>query len=134
VVDVGRGAAARRGGLRRSSVLGRLRLARAGQKLDRATAGHLRTYGLNNAQFDVLARVGTAEGIGQKDLGASLVVTKGNVTHLVDIMELRGLLERRPEGRVKRLYLTLEGRELFDQVVPAHEDFVAEIFSALSGE
>lgn len=122
------------GGLRRSSVLGRLRLARVGQKMDRATAGHLGTYGLNNAQFDVLARVGTAEGIGQKDLGASLLVTKGNVTHLVDLMERRGLIERRPQGRSKQLYLTPEGRKLFEEVVPAHEDFVAERFSALSGE
>lgn len=123
-----------KGGLRRPSVLGRLRLARAGQKVYRATAGHLGTYGLNNAQFDVLARVGTAEGIGQKELGAALLVTKGNVTHLVDLLERRGLVERRPEGRVKRLYLTPEGRELFEEVVPAHEDFVAERFSVLSDE
>ena len=134
MADVGREAPAGKGGLRRSSVLGRLRLARVGQKMYRATAVHLGTYGLNNAQFDVLARVGTAEGIGQKDLGASLLVTKGNVTHLVDLLERRGLLERRPEGRAKRLYLTPEGRELFEEVVPAHEDFVAERFSVLSDE
>lgn len=134
MVDVGREAPAGKGGLRRSSVLGRLRLARVGQKLYRATGVHLGTYGLNNAQFDVLARVGTAEGIGQKDLGASLLVTKGNVTHLVDLLERRGLVERRPEGRAKRLYLTPEGRELFEEVVPAHEDFVAERFSVLSDE
>ncbi|CAA9406752.1 MAG: Transcriptional regulator, MarR family [uncultured Rubrobacteraceae bacterium] len=52
----------------------------------------------------------------------------------MDLLERRGLVERRPEGRAKRLYLTPEGRELFEEVVPAHEDFVAERFSALSDE
>ncbi len=131
---MGREVSVGRDGLRRSSVLGWLRLVRVGQKMGRAAAGNLGTYGLNNAQFDVLSRVGTAEGIGQKELGASLMVTKGNVTHLVDLMERRGLVERRREGRAKRLYLTPQGRELFDRVVPAHEDFVARSFSVLSGE
>ncbi|CAA9456462.1 MAG: hypothetical protein AVDCRST_MAG01-01-5257 [uncultured Rubrobacteraceae bacterium] len=44
MADVGREAPAGKGGLRRSSVLGRLRLAQVGQKLYRATAVHLGIY------------------------------------------------------------------------------------------
>jgi DNA-binding MarR family transcriptional regulator len=122
------------GGLRRHSVLAWLRMWRVVQKVERAAIEHLRAYGLNYAQFDVLAHVGAAEGCKQKELGASLLVTKGNVSHLVDHMERRGLISRRQEGRTNRLYLTEEGRQLFEEVVPAHEDLVHQQMSALSEE
>ena len=80
----------RGGGLRRHSVLAWLRMWRVVQKVERAAAEHLRAYGLNYAQFDVLAHVGAAEGSRQKELGESLHVTKGNISHLVDQMERRG--------------------------------------------
>lgn len=124
----------RGGGLRRHSVLAWLRMWRVVQKVERAAAEHLRAYGLNYAQFDVLAHVGAAEGSRQKELGASLHVTKGNISHLVDQMERRGLVSRRQEGRTNRLYLTEEGRRLFEEVVPAHEDLVHRLMSALPEE
>ena len=40
-----------------------LRLARAYHKVDRASAVHLRGWGLSVAQFDVLARVGSRPGV-----------------------------------------------------------------------
>jgi DNA-binding MarR family transcriptional regulator len=124
----------RGGGLRRHSVLAWLRMWRVVQKVERAAAEHLRAYGLNYAQFDVLAHVGAAEGSRQKELGESLHVTKGNVSHLVGQMERRGLVSRRQEGRTNRLYLTEEGRRLFEEVVPAHEDLVHQLMSALPEE
>jgi DNA-binding MarR family transcriptional regulator len=123
----------RGGGLRRHSVLAWLRMWRVVQKVERAATEHLRAYGLNYAQFDVLAHVGAAEGSRQKELGESLHVTKGNVSHLIDQMERRGLVSRRQEGRTNRLYLTEEGRRLFEEVVPVHEDLVHQQMSALRG-
>jgi DNA-binding MarR family transcriptional regulator len=124
----------RGGGLRRHSVLAWLRMWRVVQKVERAAAEHLKAYGLSYAQFDVLAHVGAAEGSRQKELGESLHVTKGNVSHLVDQLERRGLVSRRQEGRTNRLYLTEEGRRLFEEVVPAHEDLVNQLLSALPEE
>jgi MarR family 2-MHQ and catechol resistance regulon transcriptional repressor len=124
----------RSGGLRRPSVLAWLRMWRVVQKVERATAEHLRTYGLNGAQFYVLSHVGAAEGCKQKDLGDSLLVTKGNVSYLVDQMEQRGLVSRRQEGRTNRLHLTEEGRRHFEEVVPSHEDLVHQLMSALPEE
>jgi DNA-binding MarR family transcriptional regulator len=109
-----------------------LRLMRVFQKVDRVSGEWLRAWDLSVAQFDVLARVGAMEGIVQQQLADSLLVTKGNVCQLIDRMEGRGLILRRREGRTNRLFLTDEGRRLFDEVVPAHEAFIAERFSALS--
>jgi DNA-binding MarR family transcriptional regulator len=113
-------------------LLGWLRLMRVFQKVDRVSGEHLRVWDLSVAQFDVLARVGTAEGIKQQEVADSLMVTKGNVCQLLDKMEARGLLCRRQEGRANRLFLTDTGRRLFEEVVPAHEAVIAERFSVLS--
>ena len=122
----------RGGSLRRASVLAWLRLLRVSQKVERDLAGQLKLWGLNNAQFDVLAHVGAAEGITQQELADSLLVTKGNVAQLLDRMQRRGLIERRPQGRINRLFLTDEGRRTFAEVVPAHENMIDEQFSVLS--
>src|SRR5215208_8070169 len=92
------------------AVVAWLRLARVFQKIDQAAAEHLRQFDLNLAQFDVLARVGAAEGLMQQEVANSLLVTKSNVAQLLDRMERTGLVERRPEGRANRLYLTPKGR------------------------
>ena len=113
-------------------VLAWLRLARVFQRVEQIGSEHLRQFDLNLAQFDVLARVGAAEGLMQQEVANSLLVTKSNVAQLLDRMERGGLVERRPEGRANRLYLTPKGRELYDRVVPAHERLIAEQFSALS--
>jgi DNA-binding MarR family transcriptional regulator len=102
------------------------------QKVERVSGEHLTAWDLSVTQFDALAHVGTAEGIVQQELAESLLVTKGNVCQLLDKMEGRGLILRRREGRTNRLFLTYEGRRLFDEVIPAHEALIAERFSALS--
>jgi DNA-binding MarR family transcriptional regulator len=112
--------------------LGWLRLMRVFQKIDRASGEHLRAWDLSVAQFDVLAHVGASEGMTQQELADSLLVTKGNVCQLLDRMEGRGLILRRQEGRTNRLFLTEEGRRLFEEVVPAHEAMIAGRFSVLS--
>jgi DNA-binding MarR family transcriptional regulator len=111
-----------------------MRLARVYHKIDRATADHLRAHDLSVAQFDVLAQVGAREGITQKELAAALLVTKGNVCQLLDRMEARGLVERRPArtSRGNHLFLTEEGRRLNRTTVPSQEDLVTDRFAALS--
>ena len=117
-----------------TAVFAWLRLARVFQKIDRASSDRFRCRGLSMAQFDVLAHVGAADGPTQQELADRLLVTKGNVCQLLDRMSTAGLLERRQEGRANRLYLTEEGRRLFDEVVPSHEDHIAELLSPLTLE
>lgn len=112
--------------------MGWLRLMRVYQKIDRASAEHLREWGFSVAQFDVLAHVGASEGLTQQELADSLLVSKGNVCQLLDKLEDRGLISRRQEGRANHLFLTDEGRRLFEEVVPAQEAMIADRFFVLS--
>ncbi len=116
----------------RLPVLTWLRLARVYQCIDHASAAHLRQFGLSVAQFDVLAQIGAREGLTQQELADALFVTKGNVTQLLDKLEQRGLIERRPAGRSNCLHLTPAGRALVARAIPAQERLIASLFASLA--
>lgn len=119
----------------RASVAVWMRLARTFQKIDRRSAIAFRAHGLSVAQFDVIAQVGAREGCSQQELADRLLVTKGNVCQLLDKMELRGWIERRPahQGRGNLLYLTAEGHRVRASAVPEQELHITRILSVLSG-
>src|SRR5258708_37379640 len=111
-----------------------MRLARVCQEIDHASVALLREWKLNVAQFDVLAQVGSARDITQQELADHLLVTKGNISQLLDRMEQRGLLKRCQEGRTNTLFLTEKGQQLFTEVVPAQETMIGSLFSSLNEE
>lgn len=118
----------------RPSTIAWLRLARIYQKIDRRTAETMRRHDLSVSRFDVLNHAGTPEGRTQGELARALLVTKGNVTQLLDGMEGEGLLERRRDGRTKRIYLTDKGRCRRTEVVAIQEDRIAADFDALDDD
>jgi DNA-binding MarR family transcriptional regulator len=122
------------GGLRKPSVVAWLRLARVYQKVERAAAEHLIPYGLSLGQFEVLAKLGPHEGITQNELAKKLLVTKSNVCQMLGRMQERGLISRRQEGRAKHLFLTQEGRRLFNEVVPSQEALIDHLLSSIPQE
>src|SRR3954469_19198573 len=111
-----------------------LRYVRVFQKIDQAMTVALRRDGLTVGQFDVLAQVGAGEGSTQQQVADALLVTKSNVCQLLDRMERTGLVERQQHGRTNHLYLTEEGKRLYQRVVPAHEQRLAEHLSVLTPE
>jgi DNA-binding MarR family transcriptional regulator len=113
------------------STIAWLRLARVYHKVDLKTADLMRCHGLSVSRFDVLNHAGTPEGRTQQELAASLLVTKGNITQLLDAMEREGLVERRRDGRSKRIYLTDLGRALRRRLVAIQEVEIARHFAAL---
>ncbi|MEK5058289.1 MarR family winged helix-turn-helix transcriptional regulator [Paenibacillus shunpengii] len=93
---------------------------------------HLKAWNLSTAQFDVLVQVGTEERMSQQELANKLLVTKGNITQLLSKMEDLGLIQRETDWKTKYVSLTDQGRALYDEVVPAQEQFQASQFSKLS--
>lgn len=118
--------------LRRVGLLAWLHMLRITRRAERAAAHHLQEWELSFAQFDLLAQLGAGEGITQHELARKLLVTQGNITQLLDKLERRGLVRRCPDGRINRLVLTEAGRRLYDQVVPAHEDWQVERLGGLT--
>jgi DNA-binding MarR family transcriptional regulator len=118
--------------LRQPAVLAWLRLARVFQKIDTRSERFFRSQGLNTAHFDVLAQVGAARGMTQQELADALLVTKGNISQLLNKLEEVGLITRRPAGRTNCLSLTERGAALFQLVVPQQEALIADLLAPLS--
>src|SRR3954466_11447489 len=117
---------------KKTALLAWLRLVRVFQRVDHASTEYGRAHQISTAQLDVLARVGSSEGISQQRLADALLVTKGNICQLLDKMEASELLERRPDGRINRLFLTSKGRGTFGAVVPEHDALIGRLLSVLS--
>jgi DNA-binding MarR family transcriptional regulator len=121
-----------RTGLRQPAVLAWLRLARVFQKVTTRSERFFRSQGLNTAQFDVIAQVGATGGITQQQLADALLVTKGNISQLLNKLEHDGLITRRQEGRSNCLFLTERGQALYTLVVPRQEALIAELLQPLT--
>lgn len=114
-----------------------LQLVRAFTLMERRVAGTFAEQGLTVPQFDVLATLRVSEGVTQQTLAERLLVTKGNVCGLLDRLEKLGWVERRPDekdARANRLHLTAAGRRKVDEVMPAHQAFIAASLSAISDD
>jgi DNA-binding MarR family transcriptional regulator len=120
--------------LRKPALRAWVRMLRLSQKVQLALVQKLRGLGLNLAEFDILHTLAAREGLTQQELADALLVTKGNMTYHLCRMEKRGLVDRRPEGRKNRLYLTGEGRRLLEESLPEHEALIDKRFSGLSVE
>jgi DNA-binding MarR family transcriptional regulator len=74
-------------------------------------------YDLSPPQLGALKALDPEQPLAMSELAAILGCDNSNVTGIVDRLEYRGLVERRPaehDRRVKLLALTDEGRELRD--------------------
>ena len=98
----------------------------------RLRAGH----GMTLARFDYLAQLERQpEGLRMSALSRCLMVTGGNVTGITDQLEAEGLVERVPvEGdrRAFHVRLTPAGRQQFQAMAQAHEQWIVDAFAGLT--
>lgn len=86
-------------------------------------------FGLSMREYLALAILNTRSGeaIQPSELSASLDATRTQITRLLDGLEARALLKRKPKAEDRRgleLELTAAGRKLFAQAAPAmHEAY-----------
>lgn len=113
-----------------------LQVVRCYQKASRSLALRLRPLDVTLAQLDVLANLHarSGDGVTQQELARRLLVTKGNVSGLLDRLVKRKLVERRSDPRDRRsnrIFLTAQGRHLATEAVRAQRDFVRGMLEVL---
>jgi DNA-binding MarR family transcriptional regulator len=82
----------------------------------------------------LLRHVATAEGNSQQAMGQALDIPPSRMVALVDDLEQRGMLERRPnpdDRRARALYLTNHGREVLETVMKIGAEHEAELCAGL---
>jgi len=97
--------------------ISRLVISLAGHMTRRFNASVSR-YGLSPAQARLLRHLEPDEAIPMRELATRMRCDPSNLTELVDRLEVRGALQRRPDARdrrVKALVLTAEGVRLRDE-------------------
>lgn len=95
-------------------------LSQLGAHSGRLWARRLAPFGLDPRHVVLLRHVAAEEGRSQQALGEALGIPPSRMVALVDDLERRHLLERRPDPsdrRVRALYLTGEGRQLLGEVM-----------------
>jgi DNA-binding MarR family transcriptional regulator len=98
-------------------------------------ATRLRPLGLTVAQFDALANLYLEDAASQQELAERLLVTKGNVTGLVNRLGERGLVARRAhpvDRRTNCISLTAAGRRLARRGLEVQRALIEHMMGALS--
>jgi len=88
-------------------------------------------------QWAVLVTLAFEQGLTQCAIGERLVKDKATLTRILDRMEERGLVARKPDGRDRRshrLFLTPDGEALRRTVLPAVRAYAEDIFAGLTPE
>lgn len=91
-----------------------------------------RELGLTRAQWQVLAYLAANEGIHQGGLAELLEIEPITLVRILDRLEERGLVERRPHARDRRirlLYLAGSARPLLDRMRVIGDAVRGEVFS-----
>ncbi len=101
-----------------------LELLRTAETLWNASRVFFARWGIGPSQFNVLNLLADLpEGCTQIELSRQLIMHRSNVTGLVDRMEARGLVKRKPSPKDRRAFnvvLTAEGRRLVAEIQPEY--------------
>lgn len=96
----------------------------------------LRELHLTGTQLNALLvlRAAGADGLALGEIGRRLVVTKANVTGLIDRLERDGLVHRDPHSdrRVTLARLTEKGNQLLEEALPRHLRLLAGLMDCLA--
>jgi len=114
-----------------------LRLLTCAQLIEKNLRARLRgEFDTTLPRFDLMAQLERRpEGMKMSDLSRRMMVTGGNVTGITDQLVAEGLVERAAVDGDRRAYsvrLTAKGREVFDAMARAHENWIVQAFDGLS--
>jgi len=111
-----------------------LELLRTAETIWNASHTFFAQWGLSASQFNLLNLLGTTpDGRPQVEMSRELLMHRSNVTGLVDRLQARGLVERRPQPgdrRVNHVALTPAGRRLLRRVLPRYHEAAEAVWGS----
>jgi MarR family 2-MHQ and catechol resistance regulon transcriptional repressor len=105
--------------------------------LQQTCGQYLGPYGLSKSSVNVLMllRHGSVEGMQLHDLGELLLVSRANITGLIDHLEQKGYVTRVVDAQDRRARfarITKKGGELLDRFMPIHYQNIKTMLQGLS--
>lgn len=97
---------------------------------------HFARYGLSWPKFNALVQLFMAgdPGLNQSELGKKMLVSRANITGLIERLEKEDLVVRKADPSDKRVFrVSLTGKAimLMNSFIPVHNNYVHKIMSAL---
>ncbi len=95
-----------------------------------------RAFGMTRAQWIILARLDRQPGISQNELATICEVEPITVARLVDRLEARGMVERRPDPsdrRVRRLHLLPASTPILAEIARHKKSIHADLTDGITG-
>lgn len=112
-----------------------LQLLRTSETIWNASRLFFARWDLSPSQFNILNLLHDNEaGLTQIELSRELITHRSNVTGLVDRLERRGLVARKPVPGDRRAYhvqLTQSGRQVVEEILPEYYDRADAAFAAI---
>ncbi|WP_100012574.1 MarR family winged helix-turn-helix transcriptional regulator [Lentibacillus sediminis] len=112
-------------------------LNRATQSVQKAVRKDVARYGLNLNEFAVLELLYHKGDQPIQSLGKKILVASSSITYVVDKLEKKGYIHRRPcedDRRVMYAAITESGKEFMEEAFPEHEKKIESIFNEWSDE
>lgn len=105
--------------------------------LDDILNRHFGRFGLSQPKFNALMQLRQAgdQGLVLSELGERMLVSRANITGLIDRLERDQLVTREADprdGRVIRAKITLKAQNLLEDILPIHGEFTQKTMSCLN--
>lgn len=116
------------------------RISRASVLLDKGIGATLAKHDLQPGEFDVLAtlrRSGVPYRLAVGELLATAMVTSGAITHRLNRLDTKGLIDREIDPADRRsviVQLTSKGRDVVDAALPDHVENERDLLASLNVE
>jgi len=116
-----------------------IELTRCFDLLDDVMSRHFARFGLSQPKFNALMQLRNAGecGLSLSELGERMLVSRANITGLIDRLERDDLVIREVDSRDRRVFrarLTNKSLHLIKHILPLHGEFTREVMSGLTGE
>ena len=95
----------------------------------------IKKYGLHPTEFAVLELLYHKGDQQIQQIGKKVLLASGSITYVVDKLEQKNLLLRKPcpnDRRVTYAIITEEGKQLMSDIFPRHKQAIDHLFSSLS--
>lgn len=113
-------------------------LSRASRAVSDRNQRDIRSYGgLNPTEFAVLELLYHKGDQPLQHIGDKILLASGSITYVVDKLQQKGLLERKPcpkDRRITYASISNEGRRFMDEIFPQHRRKIAETMSVLTDQ
>lgn len=109
-----------------------VQLLRVYRRMLRAGSAMTQPFGITPAQYALLNSLETRGVLTQQMLADESLVSKGQISQTISVLERDGLIEKISEGNVNRPVLTNKAVALLSELVPLHEQLSRSVMAILS--